>query len=117
LSLGERLDLRAQVKSEGLPQFLGIGIVPARIERARVAHQLLDTHPRGKIVFFGEVTHAREHADRIGDRIETEDPHRSALRSEQAEQVPDQRGLARAVDADQAVHRAGRHREADRVKG
>ena len=51
------------------------------------------------------VADPRQHRDRIRDGIEAEDAHRAALRPEQTQDVLDERRLARAVGADEAVDR------------
>src|SRR2546422_2623173 len=57
-----------------------VPIVPRRIERARVAHELVNAHPAGEVVFLGQVADPRQDGDRIGDGIESEDAHRAAFR-------------------------------------
>src|SRR5262249_10036753 len=89
-------------------------VVPARIERARVADQLVQAHPAGEIVLLGEVADAREDADRIRGGIETEDAHGAALRLEQPHDVPDERRLARAVRAAEPRDLAALERERNR---
>src|SRR5207253_7042531 len=115
--LGEVLDFRRGVEGERPPQFLRIRIVPGRIERARVAYELVNPHPAGEVVFLGEIADPRQDADGIGDGIEAKDADRSAVRSEQAQDVLDERGLARAVGAHQAVHRSARQGQAHRGQG
>jgi len=68
------------------------------------ANQLVDTHPARQISFFGEIPDSGEYANGIGDWIESEHPHRSALRSQQTENVLDECGLAGSVCADQTVN-------------
>ena len=55
--------------------------------------------------------------DRIGQRIEAEDPHRARGRLQQPGQALDRRGLAGAVRPEEAVEAAGGNREVDAVDG
>ena len=50
LALGEGLDLGRAIEGEHLPQLVGVGFVPAGVERARVADELVDGHPAGQVV-------------------------------------------------------------------
>ena len=106
LTFRESLDLRRSVQRKRLPQFLGVRVVPSGIKRALIANQLLNAHPSRQVIFLGEIPDARQHSDRIGDRIVTEDAHRAAFRAQQAENVSDERRLACSVCADKAVDRA-----------
>src|SRR5438093_7843684 len=117
LSLREILDFRRGVERERPPQLLRVRIVPGRIERARVANELVEAHPPGEIVFLGQIADAREDADGIGDRIEPEDAHRSAFGPQQTQKVFDERRLARAVCADEAVDRPAWQGQAHRGQG
>ena len=55
----------------------------------------------------------RQHADRVGHRVEAEHAHRARLGLQQAEDVLDERRLAGAVAADQAEHDAARARASE----
>ena len=114
LSLRQRLDARVGIQPELLAQLLGVGRVPARIESLGVAQQLPDAHPSRQVRFFGQVADASEDCDRIGHRIDAEQPAPARLRAPQPEQVFDQRRLAGAVLADQAKHAASASRPATR---
>ena len=114
---GEVLDPRRRVQGERSPQLLRVGIVPGGIEGARVANELAHAHPAGEIVLLGEIADPRQDADRVGDGIESEDAHRAALRSQQAQEVLDERRLARSIRTDEAVDRPTRQGQAHRVEG
>ena len=73
------------------------------MEGLRVAHQLVDAHPLRQLAFLGEVADAAQDADRVAHRVEAEDAHRAGGGAQQAEQVLEQRRLAGAVGADEAV--------------
>ena len=99
------LILRRGVEGEHPPQLLRVRVVPAGVERARVADQLADGHPAGEVVLLGEIADPRQDGDRLGDGVEAEDAHRAAFRPQQAQDVLDERRLARPVRADEAVDR------------
>jgi hypothetical protein len=103
--------------AKGLAQLLGVSIVPSGIERALIANQLINAHPSGKVVFLGEIPDARQHGDRLGNRIEAEDAHRAALRAQQPEKMFDERRLARPVGTDQAVNTSSWKGQAHRGQG
>src|SRR3990172_6335362 len=105
LPLGKLLDSRRGVQCERLPQLFRVRIVPGGIERSRVANELVHAHPAGEVVLLGEIADPRQDGDWIGDGIEAEDAHRAAFRAQQAQDVLDERRLARAVCADEAVDR------------
>ena len=73
------------------------------MEGLRVAHQLVDAHPLRQLAFLGEVADAAQHADRVAHRVEAEDAHRAGGGAQQAEQMLEERRLAGAVGADEAV--------------
>src|SRR6185503_6933021 len=51
------------------------------------------------------------HGDRVAIAVESEDPRRAAGRMDQSHELPDRRGLARAVRAQETEHLAVRDRE------
>src|SRR5678815_3710912 len=69
----------------------------------RVTHQLVDAHPLRQIALLGDISDAAEHADRIAYRIEAEDANRSRVRSQQSENMLDERRFPGAVGAYEAV--------------
>src|SRR5215813_9246200 len=69
----------------------------------RVAHEFVDAHPLRQLALLGEVADAAQHADRVANRVETENADRSRLRAQQTEQVLEERRLARAVGTHEAA--------------
>jgi hypothetical protein len=97
----EMAHLRVGREMKLFAQPLGVIVVPVRIKRRRVAHQLLDPHPARQVAVLGEIPDARKHRGRVRRRIEAHYAHLAAVRAERAEQVLHQRRLAGAVLADQ----------------
>ena len=99
----ELLDLLGRVQPERLEQLARIRRIPRRMEGLRVAHQLVDAHPLRQLALLGEVADATQHADRVANRVEAEDAYRAGGGAQQPEQVLEERGLAGAVGAHEAV--------------
>ena len=73
------------------------------MEGLRIAHQLVDAHPLRQLAFLGEVADAAQHADRVAHRVEAEDAYRAGGGAQQPEQMLEERRLAGAVGAHEAV--------------
>ena len=112
LPLREVLDFCIGIQRERLSQLLRVSFVPGGIERARVANELVDPHPGGKVVLFRQVADARQYGDGIGDWIKAEDAHRPAFGPQQTQNVFDERRLAGSVRADEAINGPARHGQA-----
>jgi hypothetical protein len=104
------------VECERLTELRRVRIIPGGVERARVANEVIDAHPAGNVVFFREIPDPRKDTDRIGDGIEAEDAHRAAFCPQQAEDVFDERRLARPIGAHETVDGAARQRQAHGVQ-
>ena len=117
LAARQRFHAGIGVEVECLPQLFGEFLVPVGEEGLRVAHQLADPHPVGKVAVFREIPDPSQRADRVLHGIETEDFDRTRLRLEHSEDVLDEGRLAGAVAADQPEDAAARHRERHVVKG
>ena len=89
-------------------KLFGILLIPSRIERLGVAHELVHAHPAGQLAPLRQIAHPAQHAHRIQHRIEAEDPHAARLRFERAQQMFDQSGLASAILAHQPQNAAAR---------
>jgi hypothetical protein len=117
LTSRKRFDPGLGVEIEGLPQFLGISLIPIGKEGLGVPHQLADAHPVGQLAVFGEGADAAEGPHGIGDRVEAEDAHGPRLRLEQPQDVLDDGRLAGSVAADQAEDTAARDRQREVIEG
>src|SRR5437667_7885793 len=90
-------DSRRWIELELPAQLLRVGSVPFRVEGARVTDEFIHSHPAGQIPVLRKKAHATEHRDRLRNRIEIKHAQVTRFRLEQAEDVFDERGFARAV--------------------
>ncbi len=116
LTAGQLLDACIPVQVEPCSKSLGIVPVPIRVKGLGVRHEFPHPHPARQVAVFREVPDARQYLNRVRAWLQTEDPHRSCLCAQRAQQVLHQRGLARAVLAHQTEDNALRHRERDPVE-
>src|SRR5688572_32566420 len=78
------------------------------MKRVRIGHQLVDAHPLRELPFLGEIADTAQHANRVANRVEAEDAHRTGRGAQQPEQVLDERRLAGAVGADESIDLSSR---------
>ena len=109
-------DSRRWIELELPAQLLRVGSVPFRVEGARVTDEFIHSHPAGQIPVLRKKAHATEHRDRLRNRIEIKHAQGTRFRLEQAEDVFDERGFARAVGAHQPEHLSALDVEADAVE-
>ena len=107
-ALGQAADLPLRVELKHLAELLIALGVELRVDAAVVAHHVRDRRLR-------EIEHVvRDVGDaRLDGRVFVHglavDVDHAAVRAVDARQMADERGLARAVRPDEAVHRAARH--------
>ena len=107
-TLGQAADLPLRIELKHLAELLIAFGVEFRVDAAVVAHHVRNRRLR-------EIEHVvRDVGDaRLDGRVFvhglTVDVDRAAVRAVDARQVADERGFARAVRPDEAVHRAARH--------
>src|SRR4026207_1046951 len=73
------------------------------MEGLRVAHQLVDAHPLRQLALLGEVAEAAQPPAGVAHRVEAETAPRAISGAEQPEQMLEERRLAGAVGAHEAV--------------
>jgi hypothetical protein len=104
----EVADHGAGVQAELLAKPLCVGHIPRPVESLCIAQQLPHAHPARQLGVLGEVADTRQHTDRIGHRVTTEDLNGPGLGPQQAQDMFDERRLPRAVLADETEDGAGR---------
>src|SRR5215471_13761493 len=97
LALGKCPQPGSGIQTKLLSQLLRISCIPSRIKGLGVAYQFLYAHPSRQVGLFGKVSNTSEHRNRFSYWIPPENPHRSAFRPEQAENMFDQSGFTRSI--------------------
>ena len=114
-ALGKAAQRRALVQTEDLAQRVKAGRVEARVHRAVKGRKLADRPAAEHAQIVRDIADAAFDLRVFIDR-QTADRDRPGIRPVDAGQVPDGRGFARAIRADQAVDRPLRHAERQLVQ-
>jgi hypothetical protein len=120
LAHAQRVALDAVIATRGEPDALQRAVDPRRgVIAARGGmdlHVLAAGQVRVKARLLDDRADASERRGTVTRQVAPEQPHATAGRLGQAEQQPDERGLAGAVGAQKAEGAAARHRQVDAVK-
>ena len=116
LALAQAVDPGGWRKPEAVQKLAFQRVVPPAEEISVKCDQFRDGGSRRQHLLLGNETDAPLDRDRVVEGRDAEDAHRAAVRREQAHGDVDERGLARAVAAQQADHLAFGHRETDAVE-
>ncbi len=113
--LREPADLGSPRQGEVIEDLVEQLAVPVRIEGPREADGFLDRHPAEEGMPFGDVGDAGPRGRRQRGDVLAQQLRRAAVGPHQAQQHLERRRFARAVASQQAVDRALRHAQVERV--
>ena len=116
LSAREVLDPRLRIEFELGAQLFRVLAIPRRIEWLHIPKQFAHAHPRGQIAVLRDETDPAQDFHRIRDWIMAEDTNRTRLWFEQPKNMLEERGLARAILANETENQAGGYLEGDSIQ-
>ncbi len=109
--------LLGRIQIEPLAQLGAARAIQSAAEPGEQVDGLAAGQVRPEVDVAGDVGQSAVQCDGIAPRVAAEQPHRTRVGAQQAEQDPHRGGLARSVGAEEAVHLAGCDCQVQSVQG